>query len=293
MSPYRPSNFVAIPERATSAHPGRSAAARVSAVALIASALIVLGGAAIGSAEESGGDAPAAPSDRPPHRDGDGVSDSDDRCPGAPGLVPDGCPPRDGDGDGVLDRRDRCPEQPGPSGNDGCIDGDGDDDGVVDRRDRCPEKPGHPATEGCPAPDRDRDGWVDPDDRCPTRAEVWNGRRDGDGCPDRGEALLTVRGDRLVFTPGRTFRRAGQLTGRGRAAVAVAAQALVGLGARRVAIAVTVRARRVKADDPAARARARAQAVAAALKRLQPGLRLTVSARAPGASERVELTFGR
>jgi hypothetical protein len=49
--------------------------------------------------------------------DGDGVTDSSDRCPEASGTPPTGCPDRDGDG--VVDPDDVCPDEPG-SGADGC-----------------------------------------------------------------------------------------------------------------------------------------------------------------------------
>ncbi len=52
-------------------------------------------------------------------RDGDGVPDSQDRCPDQPGPAElEGCPDRDGDG--VPDIDDKCPDQPGPAKNDGC-----------------------------------------------------------------------------------------------------------------------------------------------------------------------------
>ena len=49
--------------------------------------------------------------------DGDGVTDSGDRCPNAVGAPPSGCP--DGDGDGVVDPDDVCPDAAG-NGADGC-----------------------------------------------------------------------------------------------------------------------------------------------------------------------------
>lgn len=48
--------------------------------------------------------------------DGDGVPDSQDRCPNVPAATADGCPPpapveppKDSDGDGVIDSQDACP----------------------------------------------------------------------------------------------------------------------------------------------------------------------------------------
>ncbi len=62
--------------------------------------------------------APAGPG-APADRDGDGVSDDQDRCPDEPGPADlEGCPDRDDDG--VPDVDDKCPDQPGPAQNDGC-----------------------------------------------------------------------------------------------------------------------------------------------------------------------------
>lgn len=80
----------------------------------------------------------------PPDRDGDGVPDSRDRCPGTPlGRPVDehGCEfPPDADGDGVDDPTDACPGTPDGLAVDdrGCpLDRDG--DGVPDYQDDCPD----------------------------------------------------------------------------------------------------------------------------------------------------------
>ncbi|MGB5211481.1 MAG: OmpA family protein [Gammaproteobacteria bacterium] len=79
-----------------------------------------------------------------PDRDGDGVPDSQDRCPGTPaGVYVDnfGCP-LDADGDGVPDYLDKCPGTPPGTKVDasGCpLDSDG--DGVLDGDDACPGTP--------------------------------------------------------------------------------------------------------------------------------------------------------
>ncbi len=90
--------------------------------------------------------APPPPPPAPPvtDRDGDGVNDDMDRCPGtAAGARVDryGCE-TDSDGDGVADSSDRCPGTVAGAKVDarGCeLDGDG--DGVVDRLDKCPASP--------------------------------------------------------------------------------------------------------------------------------------------------------
>lgn len=94
----------------------------------------------------------------PPDRDGDGVPDASDACPGTVrGVEVDqrGCA-LDADEDGVYDGlgMDRCPDTPRGALVDahGCpLDGDG--DGVYDGLDRCPDSaPGAEVGEdGCPA----------------------------------------------------------------------------------------------------------------------------------------------
>ncbi|MDX2138570.1 MAG: SH3 domain-containing protein [Chloroflexota bacterium] len=79
--------------------------------------------------------------------DGDGVSDSADRCPFAPPRPWQGggdCP--DTDADGVDDAGDACPTQFGTLN--GCLDSD--NDGVGDEADRCRYAAGDPNNGGCP-----------------------------------------------------------------------------------------------------------------------------------------------
>lgn len=124
-----------------------------------------------------------------PDADGDGVPDSDDRCPREVGLESLlGCP--DVDGDGLADRDDTCPTLPGPATSLGCPDEDG--DAIPDPVDRCRAEPedfdGHDDEDGCPEEDpvrdTDGDGLLDPDDACPLEPETPNGVDDEDGCPD-------------------------------------------------------------------------------------------------------------
>ena len=99
-------------------------------------------------------------------KDGDGVLDGADACPGEAGPAPKGCPPPpDQDCDGVPDADDRCPEEHGKDGA------------------GCPVPPVCPACEA-PNPDPDGDGIIAPEDKCPTTAETKNGFQDADGCPD-------------------------------------------------------------------------------------------------------------
>lgn len=127
--------------------------------------------------------------------DGDGVLDTDDKCPGTPpGVLVDknGCP-RDNDRDGVPDGIDRCPNTPPGVTVDstGCP-VDSDKDGVPDGLDKCPDTPAGAAVDanGCPI-DSDRDGVPDGLDRCPDTprgatvdALGCPSDSDGDGVPD-------------------------------------------------------------------------------------------------------------
>lgn len=55
---------------------------------------------------------------------------------------------QDRDGDGIADDRDKCPGTPGRGITQGCPDADG--DRIADREDECPHKPGVLAMSGCP-----------------------------------------------------------------------------------------------------------------------------------------------
>ena len=51
-----------------------------------------------------------------PDRDGDGITDAEDKCPDVPGLARyQGCPIPDTDKDGINDEVDKCPTVPGVS----------------------------------------------------------------------------------------------------------------------------------------------------------------------------------
>jgi outer membrane protein OmpA-like peptidoglycan-associated protein len=114
--------------------------------------------------------------------DKDGIPDSEDACPGTPGIRTDdpktnGCPPAppDRDHDGVVDADDLCPDEPVGDHPDpkrpGCPAKDSDGDGVYDYEDLCPDTPAgphpDPAKKGCPAMDSDGDGVFDYEDKCP------------------------------------------------------------------------------------------------------------------------------
>ncbi|MFH2007308.1 MAG: OmpA family protein [bacterium] len=148
--------------------------------------------------------------------DGDGIPDKQDNCPMHKGPASSkGCPPDmlDEDGDGIPDTRDKCPKQAedkdGFEDDDGCPDPDNDKDGIPDEHDKCPnvpeDKDGFEDADGCPDADDDDDGVCDDNptiqallrqgklrgvcigaDKCPKSKETINGRKDSDGCPDRG-----------------------------------------------------------------------------------------------------------
>ena len=172
-------------------------------------------------------------------RDGDGVADAVDECRDYAGVAPDGCPPRDSDGDQLVDGADECPARPGPTANGGCPDVDTDEDGIADRKDGCATVFGRRDYAGCPAPDRDDDGYADAEDRCPERAEVWNGVRDHDGCPDSSRAHVEVAEQRIGFVGKLGFvagdSRLSKASGR---AMKTAIGAIVAARSRRVRVLV-------------------------------------------------------
>jgi hypothetical protein len=129
--------------------------------------------------------------------DGDGVSDSKDKCPteleDEDGFQDDdGCPDADNDDDGFPDNADKCPNDAedldGVQDKDGCPDLDNDGDGIQDGYDSCPDQPedkdGDRDEDGCPDNDRDRDGVADDVDKCPNDPEDTDGFGDEDGCPE-------------------------------------------------------------------------------------------------------------
>jgi outer membrane protein OmpA-like peptidoglycan-associated protein len=112
--------------------------------------------------------------------DGDGITDSLDKCPTIAGTAKyNGCPTPDSDGDGINDEEDKCPNQPGLAKYQGCPIPDTDGDGVNDEEDKCPNIAGPVSNKGCPIPDTDGDGLNDQDDKCPTLA----GPPANNGCP--------------------------------------------------------------------------------------------------------------
>jgi len=118
-----------------------------------------------------GGEKAAPVATKPADSDGDGVVDSQDKCPNTPAGVKvdtQGCP-LDTDGDGVADYLDKCPNTPAGVSVDakGCP-VDSDNDGVADYLDKCPNTPAGVSVDanGCPV-DSDNDGVADYLDKCP------------------------------------------------------------------------------------------------------------------------------
>lgn len=155
-----------------------------------------------GAAEDADGhaDADGCPD---PDNDGDGTLDTADRCPDQAedkdGFSDaDGCPDPDNDDDGTLDAADRCPlqaeDKDGFEDADGCPDGDNDKDGIADAQDKCPGQSGSAEDQGCPPSDKDDDGIPDKLDKCPDKKETFNGKDDGDGCPDGEETVVVSKG---------------------------------------------------------------------------------------------------
>jgi OOP family OmpA-OmpF porin len=126
-------------------------------------------------------------------RDGDGVTDSQDKCPDIAGPASGkGCP--DTDGDGIIDLKDDCPELKGPKNTNGCPDTDMDK--IPDNEDDCPEVAGLKAFNGCP--DTDGDGIVDAEDACPELA----GPETTKGCPDSDNDGVADKDDVCPEMPG-------------------------------------------------------------------------------------------
>ena len=118
-------------------------------------------------------------------KDGDGVLDTDDKCPDTPGIAAlQGCPDRDGDG--IADDDDKCPDVAGLIKYGGCPIPDTDGDGINDELDKCPEIKGVARYDGCPVPDTDSDGVNDEEDKCPNRP----GPASNMGCPEIAKEVI-------------------------------------------------------------------------------------------------------
>ena len=77
------------------------------------------------------------------------ISNKKDKCKNSKGTCQsEGC--ADKDGDGVTDAEDKCPTVAGPKENAGCPWPDTDGDGVLDKDDKCPTVKGTVANQGCP-----------------------------------------------------------------------------------------------------------------------------------------------
>ncbi len=144
----------------------------------------------LGIAQSFGREEAAAPKvELPPppvvaDRDGDGVTDANDKCPDTKGLASlMGCP--DSDNDGIADGDDKCPNKAGTAKYNGCPVPDADGDGINDEDDKCPNKAGVARYQGCPVPDADGDGVNDEDDKCVTTP----GPASNMGCPQIKEEV--------------------------------------------------------------------------------------------------------
>ncbi|MBK8253604.1 MAG: thrombospondin type 3 repeat-containing protein [Polyangiaceae bacterium] len=162
--------------------------------------------------------------------DGDQIPDLEDACPNAAGGEDNnpkqrGCPRLDRDRDDILDDVDGCPNEPEDRDNfqdaDGCPDTDNDGDTVPDTEDTCPNVPGvhsqDPRQRGCPEVDADNDTFWGAEDKCPLQEEDWNGKDDGDGCPDDPKkkpfvSVITDKGEpALAITKAVRFTKDGNI----------------------------------------------------------------------------------
>jgi OmpA-OmpF porin, OOP family len=117
--------------------------------------------------------------------DGDGVNDTEDKCPTVAGLAAlNGCPDRDSDG--IADADDKCPNEAGLAKYGGCPIPDTDGDGVNDEEDKCINEKGFARYQGCPIPDTDGDAVNDEDDKC----KDVKGTAANQGCPEISKAVI-------------------------------------------------------------------------------------------------------
>ncbi len=128
---------------------------------------------------------PPAKPEPPKDRDGDGILDTDDKCPDVKGIASlQGCPDRDGDG--IADGDDSCPDKAGTAKYKGCPVPDTDGDGINDENDKCPAVAGVARYNGCPVPDTDGDGVNDEEDKCVDKP----GPASNNGCPEIAQAVI-------------------------------------------------------------------------------------------------------
>jgi OmpA-OmpF porin, OOP family len=132
--------------------------------------------------------------------DGDGVADTDDKCPTVAGLASlNGCP--DKDSDGIADADDKCPNEAGLAKYNGCPIPDTDGDGVNDEEDKCINEKGFARYQGCPIPDTDGDGVNDEEDKCiNVKGIVAN-----QGCPEISKAVI----DKINYAAKNVFFASG------------------------------------------------------------------------------------
>jgi hypothetical protein len=127
-------------------------------------------------------------SDKIADTDGDGINDTEDKCPDVKGTAKlEGCPDRDGDG--IVDDKDKCPDVAGQLRYQGCPVPDSDNDGINDEEDECPTVFGYARYKGCLVPDTDGDGVNDEIDKCINES----GPSSNSGCPVLGPAKIIAK----------------------------------------------------------------------------------------------------
>lgn len=133
-------------------------------------------------------------------KDGDGINDTDDKCPDVAGLAAlQGCPDRDSDG--IADADDKCPDVKGIAKYGGCPIPDTDGDGINDEEDKCVAVKGLARYQGCPIPDTDGDGVNDEEDKCVSRP----GPASNMGCPEIAKTVIdkiNVAAKNIFFATG-------------------------------------------------------------------------------------------
>ena len=112
-------------------------------------------------------------------------------------------PPADRDGDGIIDTEDKCPDVKGLAKYQGCPVPDTDKDGINDEEDKCPNVAGLARYQGCPVPDTDGDGINDEEDRCPKL----KGTAANQGCPEikpEDKKRVEVAAKNILFVTGKS-----------------------------------------------------------------------------------------
>lgn len=119
---------------------------------------------------------------------------------------------------------------------------------------------------------------------------MWNGRRDRDGCPDRGKPLISIGPARVATLEGALFRKSGSLTSAGRKQLTAAAAYLRALGARKARVLVRVAPPANPDADDSDAAKRRTRSLVRVLARKNKALDIVVEERPAADGARLTIT---